>query len=98
MNFEPIGWTLLVKLEERSKETPGGIVLPENKAQRKDIQIGKVVARGRGKITEYGDFIENPIQNGARVAVRSRCGTEVTLENEKLYLVQYEELAGVFGE
>ncbi len=79
---------LVVERLPEERKTSGGIVIPDN-ATEKPIQ-GKVVALGKGKRLENGDFAAMALKVGDVVLFGKYSGTEVKLNGQE-YLVMRED-------
>ena len=79
---------VVVERLPEERKTAGGIVIPDN-ATEKPIQ-GKVVAIGKGKRLENGDFGALLIKIGDVVLFGKYSGTEVKIDGTE-YLVMRED-------
>lgn len=79
---------VVVERLPEERKTAGGIVIPDN-ATEKPIQ-GKVVAIGKGKRLENGDFAALALKIGDVVLFGKYSGTEVKLNGQD-YLVMRED-------
>ncbi len=89
MNLQPLGDRIVVKALEAEEKTKGGIVLPDTAKEKP--QEGKVVAIGKGKISEDGKLIPVQVKVGDRVLYGKYSGTEVTTKDGEDLLIMREE-------
>ena len=85
--IRPVGDRLVVRRDDVSDVTPGGIVLPNNATEKPSR--GKVVAVGPGKLREDGGRCDMDVADGDTVIFNNYSGTEVELDGET-YLVLRE--------
>jgi chaperonin GroES len=101
----PLGDNVVVQILEQQK-TKGGIIIPDKaRTNQRDAIIGKVVAAGPGRITEYGSTVPAGVAEGDYVLLARGAGTEVELAPEnrgkdarKLRILRGVELLGVVEE
>jgi chaperonin GroES len=87
MKIKPLGKRILAqKLEEETRTTAGGIVLPES-AKNDKVVRAKVLALGTDK--------EFTVKEGNEIIVSSFAGTEIEVEGEKLLLVKETDVLAV---
>ncbi len=88
MKIQPLGDRVVIEVLEAKEKTKGGIVLPDTAKEKP--QEGKVVAAGKGKVTEDGKVVPLEAKVGDKVLYGKYSGTEVNI-NEKEYLIVKEE-------
>jgi len=89
MKIKPLGDRIVVKPLEPEEKTKGGIVLPDTAKERP--QEGKVVAIGKGKVTDEGKTISPEVKVGDRVLYGKYSGTEITTKDGEEYLILRED-------
>ena len=89
MAIQPLGDRIVVKVLEAQEVTKGGIVLPETVKEKP--QEGKVVAVGKGKISDSGTVITPEVKVGDRVLYGKYSGTEITTKDGEELLIMKEE-------
>lgn len=78
---KPIGDRLIVKRQDATEVTPGGVLLPSS---GKEIpNRGYVVAVGSGRIKEDGVRVPMEIEEGHEVIYSPYGGTEIEIDGEK---------------
>ena len=93
MKMRPLGDRIVVKPLEAVEKSKGGIVLPDTAKEKP--QEGKVVAAGKGKITEEGKVLPMEVKVGSKVLYGKYSGTEVTIENEEYVVIHESDVLGI---
>jgi len=93
MDVRPLADRILVKRSEEEERTKGGIIIPDT-AKEKPVQ-GKVIAVGKGKVTEDGKVIPLEVKAGDKVLFGKYAGTEVKIENVDYLILREEDILGV---
>jgi co-chaperonin GroES (HSP10) len=70
MKIRPLGDRILVKRIKEEEKTKGGIIIPDTAKEKP--QEGKVVAVGKGKMTEQGKLLSPDVKAGASDPARGR--------------------------
>ena len=76
MKIRPLQDRILVKRVEEEAKTKGGIIIPDTAKEKP--QEGKVVAVGKGKVTDDGKVPPLDVKKGDRVLFGKYSGTEIT--------------------
>ena len=83
MKFQPLGKRVLIQREEETKTTASGIIIPDNASKEKP------------SIVEIGKECEG-VNIGDQVAFAKYSGSEITLEEDKKYLIlNLEDVLGI---
>ena len=93
MKIRPLGDRILVKRVEEEEKSKGGIIIPDSAKEKP--QEGKVVAVGKGKITDDGKVIALEIKEGDRVLFGKYSGTEVKLDGEEHLIMREDDILGI---
>lgn len=101
----PNGDFVVIELLEQ-KKTKGGIIIPDKaRGNQRDAIIGKVLAVGAGRTTEYGATLVPKAKEGDYVLLARGAGTELELEAEarskdakKLRILRDMEILGFVEE
>lgn len=88
MKIQPLGDRVVIEVLEAREKTKGGIVLPDTAKEKP--QEGKVVAVGKGKVSDEGKVIPLEVKAGDKILYGKYTGTEVTID-ETEYLIMKEE-------
>ncbi len=94
MDIQPLADRIIVKPLEAEEKTKGGIVLPDTAKEKP--QEGKVVAVGKGKVTEDGNVRSLELKKGDRVLYGKYSGTEIsTKDGEDLLIMREDDVFAV---
>lgn len=94
MAIQPLADRIVVKVLEAKEVTKGGIVLPETAKEKP--QEGKVVAVGKGRLTDNGQVVALEVKVGDRVLYGKYSGTEITTsEGEELLIMKEEDVLAI---
>jgi chaperonin GroES len=93
MKIRPLQDRILVTRIEEEETTAGGIIIPDT-AKEKPME-GKVVAVGRGKVSEDGELIPLDLKKGDRILFSTFAGTEVKIGGEEHLIMREEDVLGV---
>ena len=89
MDIQPLADRIVVKALEALETTKGGIVLPDTAKEKP--QEGKVVAVGKGKVSDKGSVQPLEVKVGDRVLYGKYSGTEITTKSGEELLIMREE-------
>lgn len=89
-----------------AEKTKGGIIIPDKaRGNQRDAIIGRVLAVGAGRMTEYGAKIVPEAKEGDYVLLARGAGTEIELDvsgrgkdAKKLRILRDQELLGAVEE
>ena len=94
MDMKPLADRVVVKPLEAQEKTKGGIVLPETAKEKP--QEGKIVAVGRGKVSDNGQVQAMEVKVGDRILYGKYSGNEITTkEGEELLIMREEDILAV---
>ena len=93
MKIRPLGDRILVKRIKEEDKTKGGIIIPDSAKEKP--QEGKVVAVGKGKMTETGKLVAPDVKAGDRILFGKYTGSEVKLEDEEHLVLREDDILGV---
>src|SRR6201997_43538 len=93
MKLRPLGDRILVKRIKEEDKTKGGIIIPDTAKEKP--QEGKVVAVGKGKVTESGKLNAPDVKTGDRILFGKYSGSEVKLEDEEHLILREDDILGV---
>jgi chaperonin GroES len=93
MNVRPLRDRLLVTRIVEEEQRVGAIIIPDN--AREKPQQGKVVAVGRGRLTDKGDLIPLDVQTGDIVLFGKYAGTDIKLDGDDYLILREEDVLGV---
>ena len=93
MNIRPLGDRILVKRIQEEEKTKGGIIIPDTAKEKP--QEGRVVAVGKGKMTEDGKLLVPDVKAGDRILFGKYAGSEIKLEGEEHLILREDDILGV---
>jgi chaperonin GroES len=93
MKIRPLGDRILVKRIKEEEKTKGGIIIPDTAKEKP--QEGKVVAVGKGKMTEEGKLLVPDVKAGDKILFGKYSGSEVKLEGEEHLILREDDILGV---
>jgi chaperonin GroES len=93
MKIRPLGDRILVKRITEEDKSKGGIIIPDTAKEKP--QEGRVVAAGKGKMTETGYLLVLDVKAGDRILFGKYSGSEVKLEDEEHLIVREDDVLGV---
>ena len=93
MKLRPLQDRILVQRVKEDEKTKGGIFIPDT-AKEKPIE-GRVIAAGKGKLSEEGKRIALEVRKGDRVLFGKYSGTEVKIEDEEYLIMREDDVLGV---
>lgn len=96
MNIRPLQDRLIVERVEEETTTAGGIIIPDTVSKEKP-QEGKVVAVGKGKITEGGNVIPMDVKEGDLVLFGKYAGSEIKVDGKEYLIMREDDILGVVG-
>ncbi len=95
MKIRPLHDRVVVKRLEEERKSAGGIVIPDNAAEKPDQ--GEIVAVGNGKILEDGKVRPLDVKVGDRILFGKYSGTTVKVEGDELLVMREDDIMGVIG-
>ena len=93
MKIRPLHDRVIVKRVEEERKTPGGIVIPDNAAEKPDQ--GEVLAIGTGKVMEDGKVRPLDVKVGDRVLFGKYSGSSVKVDGDELLVMREDDIMGV---
>lgn len=92
-NIRPLNDRVIVKRIEEGEQVRGGIIIPD--AAREKPQEGEVIAVGKGKRLDSGEYIALDVQAGDTVLFGKYAGTEVKLDGQEYLIMREDDILGV---
>ena len=93
--LHPLHDRVLVKRVEEEQARRGGIIIPDSAKEKP--QEGKVIAVGKGKVSEAGKKTPLDVKAGDRVLFGKYSGSEVKLDGEEYLIMKEEDVLGVIA-
>jgi chaperonin GroES len=95
MKLRPLHDRVIVKRLEEEKKSAGGIIIPDQAAE-KPLKA-EVVAVGPGKITDDGKRQQPDVKPGDTVLIGKYSGTEVKVDGADLVVLREDDIMAVFS-
>jgi chaperonin GroES len=93
MKFRPLHDRLIVKRIESEEKTKGGIIIPDTAKEKP--QEARVIAVGKGKITDDGKLQPMEVQKGDRILVGKYSGSEIKVDGEEHLIIREEDVLAI---
>lgn len=93
MKIRPLHDRVVVSRMEEERTTAGGIVIPDNAAEKPSK--GEVVAVGKGKVLDSGTISPLEVKVGDKVLFGKYSGTEVKIDGKDLIVMREEDIMAV---
>ena len=93
MKIKPLGDRVVVKPLETIEKSKGGIVIPDTAKEKP--QEGKVVAVGKGRVTDDGKVIAAEVKVNDKVLYGKYSGTEITVDREEYVVLHESDILGI---
>jgi chaperonin GroES len=93
MKIRPLQDRIIVKRIDEEETSKGGILIPDTAKEKS--QEGKVVAVGKGRVSEDGKIQKLDVKKGDRVLFSKFAGTEITLEAEERLILREDDVLGI---
>lgn len=91
--IQPLGDRVLVEPLEAEEKTSGGIVIPDTAKEKQ--QKGKVVAVGKGRVSEEGKVTPLEVKVNDQVLFGRYSGTEVKLGGTEYLIVKEDDILAI---
>ena len=96
MKLNPLHDRVVVKRVNADTQTAGGIIIPDNVAEKPDQGI--VLAVGQGRRTSEGALIPVSLKENDKVLFGKFAGQQVKIQGEELLILSEEEIYAVIEE
>ena len=94
MNVRPLRDRIVVeRLEQSEQRSTGGILIPDT--AREKPQQGRVVAVGKGRVTDKGDVLPLDVKIGDVVLFSQYAGSDIKIEGKEYLIIREDEVLGV---
>jgi chaperonin GroES len=94
MKIRPLHDRVLVqRLEEDLEKTKGGIIIPDTAKEKP--QQGKIIAVGKGKVSEDGKVTPLDVNVGDTVLFGKYAGSEIKVDGEERLIMREEDILGI---
>ena len=93
MKLKPLSDRVVVKPQEAEEKTASGIILPDTAKEKP--QLGKVVAVGKGKMSDTGSIIKMDVKVNDKVLYGKYSGTEITFKGDELLIMRESDILAI---
>ena len=93
MHMRPLRDRILVERIEEAEQRIGGIIVPDTAKEKP--QQGRVVAVGKGRVTDKGAVVPLDVKEGDTVLFGKYAGTEIKIEGREYLIVREDEVLGI---
>ncbi|MBK7975207.1 MAG: co-chaperone GroES [Deltaproteobacteria bacterium] len=93
MNVRPLGDRIIVQRLEEESKSKGGIIIPDTAKEKP--QQAKVVAVGKGKVSDDGKVTPIDVKKGEVVIISKWAGSEIKVDGNELLIIREEDILGV---
>ena len=93
MKVRPLHDRILVKRIEEEEKTKGGLIIPDTAKEKP--QEGKVIAVGKGRVSEDGTLRPLDVHKGDRVLFAKYAGSEIEVGGDEHLIIREDEVLGV---
>jgi chaperonin GroES len=84
---------VIVKRIEEEEKTSGGIIIPDTAKEKP--QEGKVIAVGKGKVSDDGKITPLDVKVNDRVLFGKDSGSEINVDGEEHLIMREEDILGI---
>ncbi len=92
-SLRPLHDRIIVERISEDEKTASGIIIPDTAKEKP--QKGKVIAVGKGKITDDGKTLPLDIKAGDVVLFGKYSGTEVKIDNEDKLIMREDDVLAI---
>ncbi|MFQ5681884.1 MAG: co-chaperone GroES [Candidatus Binatia bacterium] len=93
MKIRPLQDRVIVKRIAEEEKTKGGIIIPDTAKEKP--QEGRIVAVGKGKVSEDGKITPLDVKVNDRVLFGKYSGSEVNIDGEEHLIMREDDILGV---
>tara|TARA_X000001036_G_scaffold52398_3_gene41873 strand:+ start:171 stop:455 length:285 start_codon:yes stop_codon:yes gene_type:complete len=93
MKLQPLSDRVVVKPQEAEEKTASGIILPDTAKEKP--QAGKIVAVGKGKMSDSGSLIKMDVKVNDKVLYGKYSGTEISFEGDDLLIMRESDILAI---
>ena len=93
MKIRPWQDRIIVKRIEEEEKSKGGIIIPDTAKEKP--QEGKVVAVGKGKVSDDGKLTPLDVKVNDRVLFGKYSGSEINIDGDEHLIMREDDVLGV---
>ncbi|MFN0302539.1 MAG: co-chaperone GroES [Burkholderiales bacterium] len=95
MKLRPLHDRVVIKRLDEERKSAGGILIPENAAEKPDQ--GEVIAIGNGRVMEDGKIRPLDVKVGDRILFGKYSGSTVKIEGTEYLVMKEDDIMGVIA-
>ncbi|MEN8182895.1 MAG: co-chaperone GroES [Myxococcota bacterium] len=93
MKIRPLHDRIVVERIDEDEKSQGGIIIPDTAKEKP--QQGKVLAVGKGKVSEDGKLHPLDVQKGDRILFGKYSGTETQLGGDDRLIIREDDVLAI---
>ena len=93
VRIRPLGDRILVQPTESKETKRSGIIIPDTAKEKP--QEGKVIAAGKGKVSDDGKVLPMDVKTGDRILYGKYSGTEIKLDDVEHLIMHQDDVLGI---
>jgi chaperonin GroES len=93
MKVRPLHDRILVRRIEEEEKTKGGLIIPDTAKEKP--QEGKVIAVGKGRVSEDGKLLPLDVHKGDRVLFTKYSGSEIEVGGDEHLIIREDDVLAV---
>ena len=93
MKVRPLHDRILVRRIEQEEKTKGGLIIPDTAKEKP--QESKVIAVGKGRVSEDGKLLPLDVHKGDRVLFAKYAGSEIEVEGDEHLIIREDDVLAV---
>lgn len=93
MKIRPLQDRVIVKRIAEEEKTAGGIIIPDTAKEKP--QEGKVIAVGKGKVSDDGKITPLDVKVNDRVLFGKYSGSEINIDGEEHLIMREDDILGI---
>jgi chaperonin GroES len=93
VKIRPLQDRVILKRIAEEEKSKGGIIIPDTAKEKP--QEGKVVAVGKGKLSDNGTLVPLDVKVNDRVLFGKYAGSEINIDGEEHLIMLEEDILGV---
>ncbi|HEU0119989.1 MAG TPA: co-chaperone GroES [Bryobacteraceae bacterium] len=95
MKIRPLYDRIVVKRLEEQEQVQGGIIIPDTAKEKP--QEGEVVAVGKGKRNDKGEFSALELEVGNRILFGKYSGSDIKIDGNEYLIMREDEVLAVIS-
>ena len=93
MKIRPLQDRVILKRIAEEEKSKGGIIIPDTAKEKP--QEGKIVAVGKGKVSDDGKIIPLDVKVNDRVLFGKYSGSEINIDGEEHLIMREDDILGI---